>query len=83
MYKVVICFNRYNLEAKDYKMEFNFKQLLVLVSLIKLITELRVGNEVKDEPALHRTGSSFWKNLQSRNGLKFTNHLGNHCLFHA
>ena len=26
---------------------------------------------------------SFWKNLKSRNRLKFTNHLGNHCLFHA
>ncbi len=29
------------------------------------------------------SGSSFWKNLKSRNVLKFTNHLGNHCLFHA
>ncbi len=29
-------------------------------------------------------GSSFWeKNLKSRNGLKLSNHLGNHCLFHA
>ena len=41
------------------------------------------------------SGSSFSKNLKSRNGLKFTNHLGksrnglkftnhlgNHCLFH-
>ncbi len=25
----------------------------------------------------------FWKDLMSRNGLKFPNHLGNHCLLHA
>ena len=27
--------------------------------------------------------ASFWKNLKSRNKLKFTNHIGNHGLFHA
>ncbi len=27
--------------------------------------------------------SSSWKNLKTRNVLKFTNHLGNYCLFHA
>ncbi len=28
-------------------------------------------------------GSIFWKNLKSRKGLEFINHLGNHCLFYA
>ena len=34
---------------------------------------------------ISRATPSFWKNLKSRNGLKFTtsNHLDNRCLFHA
>ncbi len=27
--------------------------------------------------------ANFWVNLKSRDGIKFTNHLGNHCLLHA
>ncbi len=46
-------------------------------------TDTSAAEKVTKDLSTYTPGFSFWKNLKSRYGLKFTNHLGNHCLFHA